>query len=198
MQLASDLATPMALPPARRRIVADGVLGMAMFVFTEVMLFSGFVSAFTIVKSSAPLGIWPPADQPRLPLEATALNTAALLLSGVLLHLAWRTHRKDALRGGRLLTAAIALGGLFVLLQGIEWVALIGQGLTLTSSQLGSFFYLVVGAHGLHAVGALVALGWAWSQHRKGQLTGSAFSTVQLLWVFVVGMWPIIYLKLYL
>ena len=28
MQLASDLATPMALPPARRRIVADGVLGL--------------------------------------------------------------------------------------------------------------------------------------------------------------------------
>ena len=42
-----------------RPIMDSGALGMALFIFTEVMLFAGFISAFAIVKSSAPLGAWP-------------------------------------------------------------------------------------------------------------------------------------------
>jgi heme/copper-type cytochrome/quinol oxidase subunit 3 len=37
----------------------------------------------SIVRASA--AIWPPPDQPRLPLEETAINTVALFLSGLLL-----------------------------------------------------------------------------------------------------------------
>ena len=51
-------------------------------------------------------------------------------------------------------TLVMLLGAFFVVFQGAEWLALIGQGLTLTSSALGSFFYLIVGSHGLHAVGS--------------------------------------------
>lgn len=69
-------------------VVSSGVLGMTLFVMTEIMLFSGMISAFAIVKASS--AIWPPPDQPRLPLEETAFNTLALLASGVLLYLAQR------------------------------------------------------------------------------------------------------------
>ena len=51
----------------RQPIVASGVMGMLMFVMTEVMLFAGLISAFSIARSSAIL--WPPPGQPRLPLE---------------------------------------------------------------------------------------------------------------------------------
>jgi len=43
--------------------------------------------------------------------------------------------------------AALVLGAFFVVGQGLEWLALLRHGLTLTSSQLGSFFYLIVGLH---------------------------------------------------
>jgi heme/copper-type cytochrome/quinol oxidase subunit 3 len=77
-------------------------------------------------------------------------------------------------------------------------VKLIGEGLTMTSSQYGAFFYLVVGAHAIHATGALVALAFFWWVLRRGRLTASAFAAVNLFWYFVVLMWPVIYWKVYL
>ena len=56
---------------------------MLLFVFTEAMLFAGMISAHAIAKSGAQQ--WPPAGQPRLPLQSTLLNTIALLYSGVAL-----------------------------------------------------------------------------------------------------------------
>jgi cytochrome c oxidase subunit 3 len=84
----SDLRSAEPLP--RRKIIRDSVLGMGVFVFTEVMLFTGLISAFMISKASVLEGFWPPPGQPRLPVEATLINTAALLISGVVLLLAYR------------------------------------------------------------------------------------------------------------
>ena len=200
LTLTKSPAAPLILPPERREpLVPSGVLGMSLFVFTEVMLFSGFISAFAIVKAGAPGGVWPPADQPRLPVEATAFNTGLLLLSGVLLVSAWVVRkRRGPQAGGRLIAGAAFCGALFVGLQGVEWVALIGEGLTLTSSQMGAFFYVLVGAHALHALGAVIAVLYLLRWHREQRLTDTAFATVQMFWLFVVGMWPLIYWKVYL
>ena len=66
-------------------MIPSGVLGMFMFVAIEMMMFAGLISAFVIVKGAAVGGVWPPPGQPRLPVEDTAFNTAALLLSGATL-----------------------------------------------------------------------------------------------------------------
>src|SRR5262245_50236950 len=124
------------------------------------MLFSGFVSAFTIMRGSAV--IWPPPNQPRLPVEETAFNTLLLLASGGVLYWAHRRFRRAQASARTPLLVAILLGGAFVVLQGREWVRLLAQGLTLRSSALGSFFYLIVGFHALHAVIALGILVWTW------------------------------------
>jgi len=183
--------------PVRRGYVSHGVFGMALFVFTEVMLFAAFISAFVIVRSGA-AGLWPPPGQPRLPFGQTAIHTVALLASGALLYLAERRSRSRGMpaAAGPLL-AALALGIYFVVAQGVEWTALLRQGLTLTSSQVGAFFYLIVGAHALHAVVAIGALGVCWTRLRAGRLTPGVFSTTQFFWYFVVLMWPAIYLVVY-
>lgn len=187
-----------AVPVARRKVVPDGVLGMLIFVVAELMMFAGFISAFTIVRSGAMPGMWPPPDQPRLPASATALNTAFLISSGLVLYLCGRKLRaQGSVAAARLLGLAWVLGAAFVALQGVEWVALLRQGLTLTSSTLGSFFYLVVGAHALHAVAALAALGLAWVRARRATLSHDFFFTAQVFWLFVVGLWPVIYLRVY-
>jgi len=179
----------------REPVIPNGVLGMLIFAMTETMLFAGLISAFTIVRSSAP--IWPPPNQPRLPVEETALNTAALLLSGVLLFVARRRFQRDP-GGARIpLMASMALGVFFVLSQGAEWVALIADGLTLTSSTLGSFFYLIVGMHGLHAVAALCVLAYAWLRIQRGWLAHRHLATAEVFWYFVVGIWPVLYLVVY-
>lgn len=190
---------PAVLPLNRRKLLDDGVFGMALFVFTEIMLFAGMISAFLIVKSSALPGEWPPPNQPRLPVASTALNTAALLLSGVVLTWAYRVFSRRGQRAAVLpMGIGILLGAFFVAFQGYEWISLLGQGLTMRSSQMGAFFYLIVGAHALHAIGALAALIVFWQALRKEALRPSRFRTALLFWYFVVLMWPVIYWQVYL
>jgi heme/copper-type cytochrome/quinol oxidase subunit 3 len=181
---------------ARAALVPNGVFGMLIFVMTEIMLFAGFVSAFTIMRRSAL--VWPPPGQPRLPVLETALNTLVLLASGVALYLAGRAYRRHAPSARRPLLAAIVLGAAFVALQGREWVMLLGEGLTLHSSALGSFFYLIVGMHALHAVVALGVLGYAYRRLQRGFLPAGVLGASEVLWYFVVGVWPFLYWRVYL
>ncbi len=180
----------------RRPLVPNGVMGMLIFVIVEVMVFAGLISAFEIIRASAI--VWPPPGQPRLPLEETAINTAALLASGAFLVVSRRAFARDPLRAQTPLLVAMLLGAFFVVFQGAEWLALIGVGLTLTSSSLGSFFYLIVGLHALHAVAALGLLAHVWTRVRRGWLASSQLAAAEVFWYFVVGLWPILYLVVYL
>lgn len=193
-------AVPATLEPAARprRPAENGVFGMALFVFVEVMMFAGMISAYLIVELSAMPGLWPPPDQPRLPVERTLVNTAALLASGVTMFAARRAFARGARAAERWLLATILLGGFFVAAQGAEWAALLRQGLTLTSSQLGAFFYLIVGAHAVHAIAAIVTLASCWPALRAGRLTSSRFGAARLFWYFVVLVWPLLYWLVYL
>lgn len=181
---------------SRAQIIPSGIMAMLIFVVTEVMLFAGFVSAFTIMRKSAL--VWPPPGQPRLPVEETAFNTALLLASGIALAVAGRAYRRDAPRARLPLRLAALLGSAFVLLQGREWLQLFGAGLTMTSSALGSFFYLIVGLHALHVCVALGLLGYASYRLRHGYLPPGVMGAAEVFWYFVVGVWPFLYWRLYL
>jgi cytochrome c oxidase subunit 3 len=187
------------VPPLSRapELVPAAVLGMLIFVFVELMMFAGLISAHSIVRASN-LFAWPPPGQPRLPIEQTALNTVALLLSGVALFLGQRAYRQDPASARVPLAIAMALGAFFVVFQGLEWLALIGEGLTLTSSNHGSFFYLIVGMHALHAIaalGVLASAGWLLQTRR---LRPARLAAACVFWYFVVGLWPILYWRVYL
>ncbi len=176
-------------------VIPSSVMGMLIFVVTEAMLFGGLISAFTIVRAGAP--VWPPPNQPRLPFEETALNTVALLLSGVLLYVAARRFQKDRQSARIPLLGALLTGGFFLVFQGFEWAAMLSQGLTLTSSTLGSFFYLIVGVHALHAVAALALLVSAWLRIERGWLAQSRLAAAEVFWYFVVAVWPVLWLVVY-
>ena len=180
----------------RTPVAPNGVLGMLLFIVSETVLFGGMISAFWITKASAP--IWPPPGQPRLPIEATAFNTVVLLASGVMLFVAHRRIQRRQPGVERALLAAVLLGSFFVLFQGYEWVRLIHEGLTLTSSNLGSFFYLIVGLHAIHAVVALGVLIYTYRRLRAGWRAKYQLFAAEVFWYFVVGLWPIIYVVVYL
>lgn len=187
--------------PAGRTGIPNAVLAVSMIIFTEIMFFAALLSAYFVARTYT--STWPPLGQPRLPLAVTALNTAVLLASGAC---AWLSLRKGA--GARLPhLLALAGGVLFVLIQGAEWTRLIRFGLTLASGSYGSFFYLLIGAHALHAlagIGALAALvpaarsGSGSVPVRGGKPPESARKAAILYWLFVVGMWPLLYVLVYL
>lgn len=191
-------AIPTALPTSsRRQVIPNAVLGTTIFVIAESMFFAGLISAHTIVKMGT-LGAWPPFGQPRLPAAETLVNTVALLLSGVTLALAmWMSKRKKR-AALPLVFVALSLGASFVGLQGREWAAMLRQGLTMTSSAHGGFFYLIVGAHGLHALVGLIALAVLCLKMKRGKETPGRLGATSIYWYFVVLLWPILYLKVYL
>jgi heme/copper-type cytochrome/quinol oxidase subunit 3 len=194
----ATVAEPIPLPVRKRPAIPNGVLAMVLFILTEIMFFAGLISAFMIVKAGAPGGVWPPLGQPRLPVEETAFNTGALLLSGVLLFVASKRFDQDPVRARGPMLASILLGVFFVGFQGVEWASLLEVGLTMRSSTHGSFFYLIVGTHGLHAVVAICFLVGQYIQLLRGNLHRVALSTAAVFWYFVVLLWPFLYLNVYL
>lgn len=195
---ASEVSASPISRPQRRELIPSGLLAVSIFIVTEVMLFTGFISAFMIVKGRAVGGVWPPAGQPLLPAEETAVNTAALVLSGLLLIVTEIVFRRNAKAAIVPFLASLVLGGWFLVAQGVEWAALLEQGLTLTSSAHGAFFYTIVGFHGIHVVISLGALVFCFVRLLMGILTPGQLWGAQAFWYFVVGIWPLIYWQVYL
>ncbi|MDH4248902.1 MAG: cytochrome c oxidase subunit 3 [Deltaproteobacteria bacterium] len=185
----------------RQGMIPNAVLGMLIFIGTEIMYFSALISAFLVIKAQVPF--WPPPGEPRLPVEATAFNTLVLLGSWVALHMAGRSqanHFQNE-KTRRLLLIAIGMGAFFVLFQGAEWVRMISFGLTMVSSVYGGMFYVIIGSHALHVTGALAFLVYLWMRMEdRGQerLNPAVLTAARILWTFVVGVWPILYLLVYI
>ena len=187
------------IPPPTAKRLEPALLGLLLFIAAEVMFFAGLLSAFLMFR----LGPfpWPPPDQPRLPLGVTAVNTGVLLASG------WSFYKaRRALGGGQrefrsFLRLTAVLGCVFLLVQGFEWARLLGFGLTAGSSIYGGFFYALVGLHGLHVLGGLLALAWVVRRAQKGAYGPGQTLGVDLCrtyWNFVVGLWPVLFVLVYL
>jgi heme/copper-type cytochrome/quinol oxidase subunit 3 len=191
----ADAATARVLPPGPRT-VPNAVLGMLIFLGTEAMLFAGLISAFLVLQAG--METWPPPDQPRFPLGLTRVNTTILLASG------WTMIRaRGLLLGGRRLEVAgwlgltAALGSVFVLVQGIEWARLVRHGLTVVGGVYGGLFAALIGVHAVHVLGGLAALSRAWRIARGPGLGGDTLTAVLLYWLFVVGVWPVLFWLVY-
>jgi cytochrome c oxidase subunit III len=180
----------------REPLIPSAVLGTLLFVFAEMMMFSGLISAVTIARASAP--VWPPAAEVPLPVAVTAFNSAVLLVSGMFLHLGARAFRSERRGTPAMLLMSMLTGAFFVCFQGYEWVQLLRQGLTLESSLHGGFFYLIVGAHALHAIAGLGVLCIAYLRLRQARLQSDFLAATQVLWYFVVALWPFLYVRVYL
>ena len=196
MQSRTGVPLRVIADPRPQPAIPSAVLGMSVFVASEAMLFAGLISAFSITRAGSLLG-WPPPGQPRLPAEETAINTLALIASAAVLWWAGQRHRKEQRSAARPMLAALGLGAFFVLFQGFEWAQLLGQGLTMRSGQHGAFFYLIIGIHALHCVAAILALAWAYRRLATGVLAVSTFQAVRVFWYFVVGLWPLLYWRVY-
>lgn len=181
-------------------IVSNARLAVLMFLAAEAMFFAGLIGAFIVFRLSS--SAWPPPFQPRLPVAVTGVNTAILLLSWVTMRLALRAIRLGTVEPlVRYLLATMLLGGLFLSIQGYEWVRLIQFGLTVSSGIYGATFYTLVGIHGLHVLGAVLWLMVVLVQARRGRFTAercTGVETCSMYWTFVVGLWPILYGLVYL
>ena len=204
-----DTIGPVTLGPPPRaplaRVTPDRALpalpsaawiAVLFFVGAETMIFAGLLTAFGIYRHASP--VWPPFGEPRLPIAVTAANTVLLVLSAGTMRAALaRLRLGQACAGRQALRATAVLGAIFLAVQGGEWVRLVGWGLRAASGPYGGFYYTLIGAHGIHVVGAVVAL--AVLVARGGGLPPlTRLEACGLYWYFVCGLWLVIFAVVYL
>jgi len=173
---------------------------MAMFFIlaTELMMFLALVSAYIVIRANVP--DWPPIGQPRLPAGETAINTIALLMSAWTYFIVIKKARsqeedfslsESAVKKYSWIT--LGLGAFFVAFQGYEWIKLIEYGLTMSSGVYAGFFYTIIGCHALHTFVGLILLLILCIRPSFIKV-----HTIKWYWFFVVGLWPLLYVSVYL
>ena len=189
-------------PPVRpnARIGSNAWLAVLMLLGAEAMFFAGLIGAYIVFRVGS--ATWPPPFQPRLPVGVTGVNTAILLFSAVTMRFSLKAVRAGNLGGSiRWLTITSALGVIFLVIQGYEWVQLIRFGLTVSSSVYGGLFYTLIGFHALHVVAGLIWLVAVFILAKRGSFSRErhvGLQTCGMYWTFVVALWPILYGLVYL
>jgi heme/copper-type cytochrome/quinol oxidase subunit 3 len=184
----------------RRPPLHNARLGMLMLLGAETMFFAGLIGSFLLFRVANQ--VWPPPMLPKLPVLVTLINTLFLLYSAVTMWQARRAMRQGLqARSVMFLLYTAILGVVFLSIQGYEWAKLMQVGLTLSSGVYGATFYILIGAHALHVLGAvaclLVVLLRAWQgRYRPGSDVGMA--VCGMYWFYVVGLWPVLYWLVYL
>ncbi|MGH7393649.1 MAG: cytochrome c oxidase subunit 3, partial [Candidatus Rokuibacteriota bacterium] len=65
----------------------------------------------------------------------------------------------------------------------------------------GSTFYILIGAHGLHVLGAVAWLSvtlWLAARGRFADGRSAPLRACAMYWHFVVALWPVLYVSVYL
>lgn len=183
--------------PGRSRVPPNSYrLGTLFALGSIIMLFIAFTSAY-IYRQGISFD-WKPLDAPPI----LWFNTAVLLVSSATFELSRRALRREAYGAfQRGLSLTTGLGIVFLLGQYEAWRELAAQGIYLGTNPHSSFFYLLTGAHAVHLMGGVIALGvvliGAW-RHRHTATERIAVDCAAIYWHFMDGLWVYLFLLLFL
>ncbi len=180
---------------------SNAKLGVVILLGAETMLFVGLIGAFLVLRMGNVT--WPPLSHAdiQLPRLVTGINTGLLLISGFTMFQAIRAIQSDRLKQLRVfLIFTGVLGLLFLVIQGSEWIQLVGKGLTLQSGVYGAIFYVLIGCHAIHVLGAVIWLTIVIGMALVGRFSSVSYTGVEtctIYWIYVVALWPILYFMVY-
>ena len=207
---ASAMKTPPRSPASRPNLVSVGTI---VWLSSELMFFAAlFAMYFTIRSVDKGEGLpWPGAH---LNLTLGSINTTVLLLSSVTCQMGvFAVERGQIGRRGSIFdfrkwglrewyVLSFLMGLYFVCGQGYEYLALVRDGLTLSSSGYGSVFFIPTGFHGLHVTGGLIAflflLGRTYAAKTFTQEQQVSAIVVSYYWHFVDVVWIGLFTTIYL
>ena len=185
-------------------------IGMWLFLFTEMVLFSGLFIVYSVYRYLNREAFHQAAAQ--LDVTLGTINTIILLISSATIAMSISAiqykKKKQALA---LLTATIVLGLVFLVNKYFEWGEKIGHGIYPGSETLASYghgdvlffglYYFMTGLHALHISIGLVFIGFVMWYIAKDKITHDNFSLhensglywhlVDLIWIFL---FPLFYL----
>jgi cytochrome c oxidase subunit III len=184
-------------PPAHRSSrVEPQLLGMLLFIVSEVMVFGAFFTAYFFIRVSS--GDPWPAPGTTLPVIPTLFNTFILVSSSVTMHWALRgiqTGNRRALKAGMLLT--FLMGCTFLFIQINEYANI---GFAPQDAAQQTIFYSLTGLHGCHVFIGLCLLLFVTIRSFRGHYSPEEHRGVEIpgiYWHFVDIMWIIVYTTVY-
>ena len=185
--------------------IKPGMMGMYIFLASEVMFFGSLFAAYFYLYGSHLM--WPPPPPSSINEFYVAvwpipvINTVVLLSSGFTCHFAADAIAQDNRRRFFMLQiATIVLGLGFEAGQLYEFITAFGRGLNLTANSFASAFFAMTGFHGLHVLGGLVLLTLVLYRAANGQFSSRhhvGVAAVTLYWHFVDVVWIFLFGILY-
>jgi cytochrome c oxidase subunit III len=185
-------------PPAHRSSrVEPQLLGMLLFIISEVMVFGAFFTAYFFIRVSA--GDPWPAPGTTLPVAVAGVNTAILWSSSLTMHWAQTSIKhgnRFGLKAGILTT--FLLGCTFLFVQINEYANI---GFAPQDHAQQTIFYSLTGLHGAHVFIGLCLLLFVTIRSFRGHYSAEEYRGVEvpgIYWHFVDVMWLIVYSTVYI
>ena len=182
-------------------------LGMWLFIMSDTLTFAALLIAYSYARAASVN--WP-KPFPFTPSIIFSTAMTLVLLSSSLTMVFAVSASKRGKRGAarKWIVATMVLGLTFVVLHGMEWNHLIGEGLTPfelpaewnkywpgASPLFGSTFFGITGLHMFHVLTGVIYLGVVAARIKKlnddVEVAGLYWHFVDLVWMFV---FPLIYL----
>ena len=188
--------------------ISNVVLGMLLFITSEVMFFAGLFAAYFNVRANAER--WPPCIPDTVPCEQYHLEilplvgpaTVLLILSSFTCQFAvWAIRRGDRTGFIRNIAVTFIIGVVFLLMQATDYIALGNEGITLSAGTFGTTYFTLTGFHGAHVFGGAIMLAVILYRGLAGQFSArhhDAVEAVSLYWHFVDVVWILLFSLLYL
>ncbi len=187
---------PIERPPAQD----SSRFATILLLLAGVMFFAGLVGAYLVLRYGSQG--FPAPGMPALPVGLAGFNTLVIAVSSLAMRRSVRALRgldASGLRRGLILTAA--LGAAFLILQAIQWSRLGSSGLSFTGTTYGTTFYVITGAHAVHAFAGvtwLMVIAFRQREHWVPERRRRSIEACALYWHFVGLVWGGLYILLYL
>jgi heme/copper-type cytochrome/quinol oxidase subunit 3 len=179
--------------------LANGKLGVWLFLASEVMLFGALFSTYIILRTGAPE--WP---RGHLNVWLGMFNTFVLIGSSVTMVMAWATLKLHDWAKHRLyLALTLLLSGVFLVVKYFEYADHFNKGEYPSHDNFTGIYFTLTGLHGIHILGGMAVMGYLLGPGAKLykrapaqftnriEYTGLYWHFVDLVWIFL---FPVLYL----
>jgi cytochrome c oxidase subunit 3 len=197
--MSAPAATMHAAEERRQVGMPTPLLGMLLFIASEVMFFGGLFAAY-FNSRAAHQGEWgPPPGAPELEILPVALPITIILIASsfTMQFGVWAIRRGDQRSLRRWIGLTLALGVAFLLGQLYDYSQL---GFAISDGIFSTTFYTLTGFHGAHVFGGTVGLTILLARSSQGQFSARnhvAVEAISMYWHFVDVVWIALFSTLY-
>ena len=197
--------------------ISNPVLGMLLFITSEVMFFAGLFAAYFSLRASfidsdgvkrwppqafedilSPFTLWTASGTLNVIVPATIILIISSFTCQFAVNAIKHDNRTTFLRN---MAVTLVLGITFLIMQVYDYTVLFHEGLSMGSTTFGTTYFTLTGFHGAHVFGGVLMLAVVLYRGMAGQFSAKHHDMVEatsLYWHFVDVVWILLFSILYL